>query len=156
MARATAEFAGATVEEAKDYLREHIDDGTRCPVCTQYAKVYRRKITKSSAEALFRLYRSAGLGWAHWPTVNRGFRADECKLEYWGLVEEERTLRPDGGRAGWWRVTPLGKQWLSGEIGLPKYARVFDGGCLGLTGPQQSVHDALGERFNLAELMAGV
>ena len=141
--------------EARAWLRERIEEGARCPCCTQFAKVYKRRITASSAAALIRLYRAAGTEFAHWPTVNRGFRADECKMEYWGLVEEASIPREDGGRAGWWRVTDAGADWVTGRSSVPKYARIFDSKCLGLVGADVTIRDALGVKFNYNELMNG-
>jgi hypothetical protein len=143
------------VAEARAWLRERVDHGERCPVCTQLAKVYRRSITSRSARSLIALYRAVGRDWGHLPTILRDKQADEAKMAYWGLIEEERVRRPDGGRAGWWRVTAAGQEWLQGHSTVPKYARIYDGRCLGLEGPETTIHEALGTRFNLAELMAG-
>ena len=33
-----------TLTEAKQWLKERLDEGTRCPCCNQYAKIYKRKI----------------------------------------------------------------------------------------------------------------
>lgn len=140
--------------EARDLLRAVVDEGDHCPCCTQFAKVYRRKITSTSARSLIRLWRAAGHDYAHLPTVLDQFHADEAKMVHWGLIEEESIIRPDGGRAGWWRVTELGALWISRAVTVPKYARVYDGRCLGMTGPGVTIDDALGTKFSLIELMS--
>jgi hypothetical protein len=153
-----------TLAEGRAILRELVNDGHKCPVCTQLAKVYRRKINSGMARSLIEMYRVgregdvAGVqGWVHVPTQIGARSREEGKLAYWGLVEEEAEIkREDGGRAGYWRVTARGAQFVRNLIQVPKYARVYDGRCLGLTGPDVSIHDALGTKFNYDELMAGI
>lgn len=69
-------------------------------------------------------------------------------MAWWGLIEEEKTRRPDGGRGGFWLVTELGERWLKGEATVPKIAHHFNSKCLWLDGPPWSVHDAMGEHFD--------
>jgi hypothetical protein len=145
-----------TLREARDWLRERVDEGTACPCCTQLAKVYRRNLNSGMAHSLIAVWRVGGDGWVHLPTQIDARSREEGKLKYWGLLEEDRDKREDGGRAGWWRVTPLGLAFLRHEIQVPKYARVYDGRCLGLVGDPVWITDALGARFNYADLMAGV
>lgn len=147
-----------TLAEARDLLRTLVDDGHDCPVCTQLAKVYRRKINSGMARSLIEMYRVGGpaLDWVHVPTQIGARSREEGKLAYWGLVEEEHQERDDGGRAGYWRVTTKGVQFVSAQIKVPKYARVYDGRCLSLTGDEVTIREALGSKFNYDELMAGV
>jgi len=147
----------ASLAQLKTWLRTKANDGAECPVCEQYVKIYRRKITSTMARSLIEMYRAGGLGYVHLPTVISSQRADEGKLAYWGLIEEEKARRPDGGRAGYWRVTELGELFLKGRCRMPKYARVYSGRCLGLDPHEQvTIRDALGTNFDYAELMAGL
>lgn len=146
---------GMTLGEARDELRELVDHGHRCPLCTQFAKVYRRKLNSGMAVSLIRMYRRAGLGWVNVPDEIGARSREEGKLRYWGLVEEAGELRDDGGRAGWWRVTPDGAAFVLLRARVPKYARVYDGRCLGLGGDLVTIRDCLGERFDYGELMNG-
>lgn len=140
--------------QAKAWLRARIDEGARCPCCNQFAKVYKRKINSAMAKALIQFYRAGGTTqFIHGPTLLGGARADEGKLRYWGLLEEETERRPDGGRAGYWRVTPVGELFVQGKSTVYKYARVYDGRCLGLVGDQVTIKDALADKFDYAELM---
>lgn len=142
-----------TLQEARDWLRARVDKGERCPCCNQFAKVYKRQVTSTSAAALVTMWSRHGFDVVHLPTLTR-MGGDTCKMVYWGLIEEESTRRTDGGRAGWWAVTPKGRDWILGKITIPKYARVYDGRCLGLTGNPVTIQQALGKRFDLQELMA--
>lgn len=146
-----------TLEEAKAWLRERVDEGERCPCCTQMAKVYRRTIHSTMARTLVVAHHQHGLDWFHLATLTAttGRGGEEGKLRYWGLIEEETGRRPDGGRSGWWRITPLGADFVLGRAKVQKYARIYDGRCLGLDGEEISIRDALGKKFNYDELMRG-
>jgi hypothetical protein len=148
-----------TLHDARQWLRDRVDDGARCPCCTQHAKVYRRKITGAMARALIALHQAGGADeYVYAPDILREHRlvADAAKLRYWHLVTELDEPRDDGGRAGYWQITPHGVHFLRGDLRVPKYARVYDGRRLGFTGEPVSVGDCLGEPFRLDELMAGV
>ena len=146
-----------TIAQAKHWLRQRLDEGADCPVCTQRVQVYRRKVNSGMARSLIEMYRVGGLDWVHVPTQIGARSREEGKLAYWGLVEEERERRPDGGRAGYWRVTPYGELFIRRGVTIPKYARIFNGKVLGLdTTEQVSIKDALGTKFDYNELMAGL
>jgi hypothetical protein len=143
--------------QLRTWLRAHADEGTNCPLCKQTVKVYRRKVNAGMARSLITMYRVGGLDWVHLPTQIGSRSREEGKLAYWGLVEEERTLRPDGGRAGYWRVTPAGELFVRGKMTIPKYARVYDGRVLSLiTTEQVTIREALGDKFNYDDLMRGI
>lgn len=141
--------------DARTQLRGLIEDGWTCPCCTQFAKVYRRKVNSTNARSLITLYRHGGTHFTHAPSLP-GDTHEISQMAWWGLVEEEKVMRPDGGRAGWWRITPEGKDWVIGLSTIPKYARVYDHRCLGLTGDPVTIMDALGSKFRLDDLMAGI
>lgn len=144
--------------DARKWLRECVDDGAKCPVCTQFAKVYRRKVNSSMAYGLIVMYRVHGLQWGHAPSTEHVARlgGELARLRLWGLVQEQTAVRDDGGRAGWWRVTMKGEQFIRNEILIPKYVRIYDGRVLSRDTDQMvSIIDALGTRFDYRELMAG-
>jgi hypothetical protein len=148
-----------TLEEAQEWLRSRVDDGAPCPCCSQFAKVYRRKLTSATARALVLMYREAGDGWVYFPDLLGRKQADEAKARYWGLIEERRAQRDDGSqRNGWWRLTPWGVRFVRGQATIAKYARIYDGRCLGLDYSEGTVNirEALGTRFSYDDLMAGV
>lgn len=148
-----------TLGEAREQLRALVEDGHRCPCCSQYAKVYRRKIHSGMAFALILMWRHSRDEWLYKPDVLRGIGSssrDESLIRYWGLIEEETELRPDGGRSGWWRVTLAGGDWVRGFTRISKYALVYDGRCLGFRGERVSIREALGSKFNYDELMEGL
>lgn len=149
-----------TLAEAKATLLHtgKLADGLHCPVCRQFAKEYKRKLNTTMVKALGLIYKATapGLHFAHGPTVLMGsgiFGGDVGKLAYFGLVEEEAAHRPDGGRGGWWRVTPNGRMFLQGIVTVPKYAHVYDGRVLSFSGDPVGIHD-VAPAFNYRELMA--
>jgi hypothetical protein len=150
-----------SLAEARDRLRPLAEaGGEHCPCCTQMVRVYRRKLTSVAVRALVALYTDHGCEYGHLPTVARRHLRDVAHQggylalsAHWGLMEDERHRRPDGGRAGLWRVTALGEAWLTGEATVPLYARIYDGRCLALDGDSVGVRDILGSEFSFAELM---
>jgi hypothetical protein len=148
-----------TLEAAKSELREKLGKGARCPCCSQFAKIYKRRITSRQARGIIVIYRKAGTNWAHVPTLSPvlfGDSAEVSKLRYWKLIEESSEVRDDGGRAGWWRITALGACYVNDRITVPKYACIYDSRLLKLEGELVGIRDALGKKFNYYELMGTV
>lgn len=144
-----------TLGEARDAMRDLVEEGHNCPVCTQFAKVYRRRIHATMARELIAFWREAGRDWCYLPdsVVARG--GDMVKVRYWGMIEEDDGVREDGSkRTGWWRVTELGERWILGRATVPMYARIYNGRRLGLVGQPVNIRDALGRKFDYGELMA--
>lgn len=149
-----AEWQGVTLDQAKAWLRRHVEEGAHCPCCGQMAKVYPRRIHSSMARALIKMYRAPG-AWVRLTDILEHRQiVDAAKLRYWGLIEEEQERRPDGGRAGWWGVTEAGRAFVEGRATVTKYARIYDGRCLRMTGPEVGITDALGDAFDYDELMS--
>lgn len=145
---------GQTVVEARRWLREHDEEGAICPCCTQLVRVYRRRIHATMASRLIRFYRRYGLDYGSLPKLTLGgAESDFGKLRYWDLIEEADLERQDGGRAGWWRVTVAGEWWVQGLSRIPLHALIYDSRLLRLEGRRIGVVEALGKRFNYAELM---
>lgn len=146
-----------TLKNARAQLRQLVEPkGHPCPCCRQLAKVYRRRINAGMARTAITMYRhGAADAFVHTPSLP-GDTHEASQLAWWGLVEEERALRPDGGRAGWWRLSTRGVAYVRGEVALPRYARVYDHRLLGHAGEPLTIRDALGARFDYTALMAGV
>jgi hypothetical protein len=142
-----------SLRDARNMLRTLVEEGHRCPLCTQMAKVYPRTIHATMARELIRCYRAAGTDWFHVPTVIGHNGGDLLKTRFWGLMEEEMLTREDGGRAGYWRITAIGEAFIQRRLNVPKHARVFDNRRLSLSGPPVSIADCLGTKFRYDELM---
>lgn len=148
--------------EARGLLREIAQrDGGTCPCCGQMARVYRRKLTSVPAMALAALFADHGLEYGHLPTVAEKHLSGQAHQggyltlgAHWDLMVDERHRRPDGGRAGMWRVTTIGERWLRSESTVPMYAHLYDGQRLGFSGDPVAIEDVIGAGFNLHELLA--
>jgi hypothetical protein len=141
-----------------------------CPACgctcggqpqPRRGRIYNRHISKGQAISLGRMLLwtrenydgGPELPFMHIPTtIGRG-SSEEHKLALWGLIEEEHILRPDGGRAGWWRLTRKGILFVRGDITVPWTAVTGPGNTLiRLEGKDWSIHDAYGAPFDLREI----
>lgn len=136
-----------TLADAKRLLKAKLEDGTDCPCCTQFAKIYPRQIHSTIARALIRMWQLAQRGYVH-VAHDISPACEAGKARYWGLVEEHPET------SGLWRLTVFGESFVRGAARVPKYAQVYDGRCLGLAGDLVSIHDTLGKKFDYAELMA--
>lgn len=142
---------------AKQWLRANLEKGAPCPCCSQFAKVYRRKVNAGMARSLIEMYRLDAKDWVHVPTQIGARSREEGKLAYWGLIEEATDARGDGGRAGYWRMTPKGVAFARGLTRIPKYALIYDGRVIGFDDTEfVDIRDALGTRFSYDDLMAGI
>lgn len=131
-------------------------DAIICPCCRRDAKVYRRNINSGMAYSLIRMYRIRQLQWQHISTTVGTKAREESKLAWWGLVEKDTSQRrADGAKAGIWRVTPKGQNFVLRNITMPKYALEFAAKCITLYGDPITIDDALGTKFSYTELMSG-
>lgn len=144
-----------TIEHSQKWLEENRRDGVDCPSCGEIVKVYRHNIDSAMARTLILMYAKGGTEYfVHTPSLP-GDTHKASQLKWWGFVEEERVLREDGGRAGYWRVTPAGEEWINGGV-IAKHALVFNGRCLELLDEKKvTITEALGKKFNFRELMEG-
>jgi len=79
---------------------------------------------------------------------------EQSKLAWWGLAETKLRKEGDGRRAiGMWRPTELGREFVRLQVNVHKYAIEFDSKCERLEGPQITIIDALGHKFDYTELM---
>ena len=129
-----------------------------CPTCGQTVCVRRRPLNAGQARSMVRLYQldPEGTGqFFHLPTQVGSRDREEGKLRHWGLLEEEHVVRPDGGRAGYWRLTTKGRRFVRGAIRVPRHALIYNRRCLGLDDTEHvDIHDVLGHPFDLRELQA--
>lgn len=146
-----------TIEAAKEYLRLNFEDGCKCPCCDQYVKLYKRKIYKSPAKALFGLYK-LGRGFHHFTKIGNsaGFsytgEIGISKLKYWNLIEEEVNINTKKKNSGNWKITKKGCDFIEGKISIPKYVLIYNTKIQGFDGDMIYISDIL-ENFNYQELM---
>jgi len=151
------EIAGHTVRFDSSASRMNGDHHV-CPTCGHEERIYKRSINKTMVIGLLFLLRGAQQdSQAYWslpagdPSHHRS--RDTTRLRLWGLIEEELERREDGGRKGFWRITPQGVRFARGITKLPKYALTLNGRVLGYDGPEVDVYDAYKEHFDLREVL---
>lgn len=159
-----------TLEDAKKWLRARFGKGATCPCCRQYVKLYKRALSKSSAYVLLLMscyFRGdSAEEWLHVPSYiaemagdnprrAAAVRGDWAKLKYWGLIEEKPDVRADGSpRVGYWKLTPLGRQFVNRQVMVPAYVYLYNGEPLQRTVEEMiTIDDALGTEFSYAEIM---
>jgi hypothetical protein len=145
-------------EGAQEWRAAHLEKGAHCPWCGQYAKIYRRKLNSGMAYALCCFYRYYRREWGlivhEDGRVQRRWGGDPAKLFHWGLLEPaESPHNRKRRRAGLWRVTQRGQDWVRERITVPRYAVIYDGHLLRLEGDPTNVRAALADHFDLDELM---
>lgn len=152
-----------TLSEAKSWLREQVrNGGARCPCCTQNVKVYRRSLPSATARTMIAMYhQDEGRDYVYLPTLldtikKTAYQGGYATYgHYWGLMERQDGRRDDGSnRVGWWRLTDLGRSFVRGTATVPRYAHIYDSRLLSFSGPQFSIRQALGTRFDYDELMS--
>lgn len=148
--------ATETIQAGRDWLRNQLEKGANCPLCGQHAKLYRRKLNTGMAVSLVKMYRINKTDWVHVPTSIGAKSREEGKLRYWNLVEEQAGKGLHGGRAGYWRLTSFGEQFVLGKATIPMYALVYNGRVMDHEGKHITIRDALGTGFNYQDLMAGI
>lgn len=150
----------APLAQLRSWLLSKVSDGAECPVCTQHVQVYRWSLYSTAGQALILFYRLGGTQYfVHSRSLKRAGhtgQGDASRLKNWGLLEEEKARRADGGRSGYWRVTPLGEAFVRGNATVPKYAHVYNNRVLKMDGPDVTIHDVLGNKFSYSDLMAGL
>lgn len=155
--------ASMPLAEAQTLLRPMLDEGHHCPVCTQFAKTYRRSLSSTAARTLIVLHRHGKRDdYTHLATLlpkvapTLAGRGEATSGHHWGLIVQQAVRRGDGSvNNGHWKLTEFGRAFVLGKAKVPKYARIYDGRCLGYTGDHIDIRDALGKKFRYDELMAG-
>jgi hypothetical protein len=147
---------------ARKQFKEQLLDGAalNCPCCDRHAQVYRRRLHKSVAVALIRLYKLAlsydpGYFFHVSELVTEGMSGigDFSKAKYWHLIEADDNDDPAKKTSGNWRLTPRGVSFVKGELGITEYAMVYDDRVLEYRGKTIYIHDSLSAEFNYTELM---
>lgn len=145
-----------TLAEARDEVFTGMlrSKGAICPCCEQKAKLYKRQITSSMAFQLVCLSKFKTPDFVHVEDWRSRVSSDggtmgggeHSRLRFWDLIITN-------GKGGW-RITDAGREFVAGRTTYQKFARIYNGSMYGFAGPQVSIHDCLGARYTLGDLMA--
>lgn len=153
-----------TIQEAKQFLRENMVKGTRCPVCGQIVKLYPYKLNSSSARCLIILYKLDRANPNEWVHIQREFAnrklnansMDYIFLKHWGLIEPKPGNDDPTKKAnGYFRITEKGREFAEGKIELPSHVFVYLNKARRFSETKIDIKKALSIKFDYQELMGG-
>lgn len=142
--------ANSTVQQAREFVGERLEEGVRCPCCGQHAERYRRRVSAAMVKTMGRMLvagESAPTGMVHLPDIKQESR-DVATCAYFDLIQREGG---SAGRTGYWRVTDLGRRFLEGKVSVPKYAFVYNGEVRGFSDEAVTV-DGVAPKFSMTEI----
>lgn len=150
-----------TIEEAKEFLRENLDEGAECPCCTQTVKAYKYNLFATSAAALIRLMKiqdKNNLDHVHiseFAEAGKGYgRASHfAELRHWGLVQPMDKKTSEANSSGMWTITEKGRVFATNGLKVQQKVRLFNNTLLGFEGDHIGITDALGNKFDYKSLM---
>lgn len=146
-----------TISEAKTYINNNIKEGSRCPCCNKFVKLYRRRMNGSSVSALIKLnnlHRMNGYNkYFHSSKEYLNFAGDFAKLAHWDLIEAMPNDDKDKSHSGYWKITEKGIAFVNGSITVPSHILLYNAKCYGVEGDEVSIKDILGTKFSYEELM---
>jgi len=154
----TAYFSGGLdtpLSETKDWLRIHGKNGTHCPCCKQYVKIYRRPISSAMARWLIWLVRtwehkSRGVEWIH-ARESAAAGGDYGKLRHWDLIEP----RDKNKKTGFWRPTIKGIDFVHKHCRVPSHVVLYNDTFLEVDDERYiNIVDCLKNKFSYDELMS--
>lgn len=156
---ASGEFNGLPWYETPDR-----DKGHNCGECGRFLKIYHRRLSRSMARGLVRLYKlheaMPDKPYFHVKQFDKeGARGEFGVLSAWGLVKEAGNTDKDKRSSGMWAVTDFGKRFVTLTEQVPQYVVLKWGSeVLGFSGELVSAKQCLehGNRFSYAELMEWV
>jgi len=157
------------------FFAGNLEDGTDCPCCTRHAKRQYRPLGCGPARWLIEIVYLSDDGQAvHTGEIIKALKGNNVSgsdatsvLPLYGMIEpapdpKEGLNPPPPSKArtkrtsGFWKPTKLGRAFALNKIKVP--AKVVT--CLGVPesfeGDPVSIHDALGKKFDYAEIMRRV
>lgn len=150
------------VESAKLFTKKNLKEGTHCPLCKQKVQMYSKMIDSNMVKYLIVLYKltakKTNREYFHTETdlkVTQKVGGSFAKLRWWGLIEqkEKDTDYTTSRTSGLWKITDKGKQYVRGEIKLPKYVKLYNQKFYGTEGDDIDIRHSLNAKFNYIELM---
>jgi len=156
--KATRKHRREVIEALRAEVDDHLQPGMpamKCRICRRTVFLGKHKIDSAMARALVRMYRfhqRYGDEWMDYRNYRaRGESRKHSLLRHWDLVE--RADRKTGPSAGFWRITELGRDFIDGEVEVPAAAWLYNDTCYGFVKRKTTIRQALGNKFDLDELL---
>lgn len=140
-----------TLDQARKELLAAATRGARCPCCSRYVKVYKRRFHVEMGIFLVKLVKAWRLHrrWYHTSELIRTqtkAATDACYLVHWELLEH--------GQQGMYQPTQAGIEFCAGTLRTSAYVYLLNNTVLDWSEELVDIHAVLGKRFSLAELLA--
>lgn len=127
-------------------------DGSHCPCCGKWGKVYKTKLSQHLALCLRWIAISADEeGWVdvqntapRWMLKSKTYNL----LEHWGLIDSK------SHRSGIWRATLRGWDFINGLSTVPAAVHIYDNKVWGFDSEETSFHGCFGKHFDFDEMMS--
>lgn len=139
-------------------------EGTICPYCSQFIKLYERTLTSSMAYGLILIYKKQKLDDSYLHIENffkdinhlpSSIRGDISKLRYWKLLERKEGERKDKSRRnGYYKITQRGRLFVENNLKVPSNIKVYNNHFMGFSGEIISIKEALKNKFSYEKLMS--
>lgn len=132
--------------------------GTHCPVCERYVKVYRRRLNSDMSRFLLKLVH-AYKRYPRYYTMrelypgNNKSASDGVYLAHWGLIERSDAVNEAQAPAGSYRPTDKGLRFAHNNEFVPTHVHLLNNEVVGWSDKQTNIRTALGSKFNYEELM---
>jgi len=152
-----------TLDQARDRVFANLDNGSFCPCCGQFCKLYKRKLNSGMSAALIWIVRryERERDWINVPRDAPRFvlRTKEYgTTRHWGLLmQKPHDPEDDDGQtktSGLWKPTEKGIRFVHNRISIPKRVHLYNNQVLGWSEERITIEEALGSPFNYAELMS--
>lgn len=114
-----------TIAEGKKFLRDNWDQGCICPCCGEHVAQRKESLSKGLVDTLIRFYFmlhkscAVSLHLQKQADFTKNQYNNFQKLKYFGFVENVPS------KSGWWMLTQLGIDFISGLTYVPKFVMVF-------------------------------
>lgn len=164
--KATTVIETAVKNVIRMFLKNHRIDmgGTTCPCCDKHVQEYKRRVSAGMARALMwmRAYAIYTLkdpyAWIDvqgdapsWLLRTKSFSL----MKWWSLIEPHPNKDMEKSGSGIWRITGQGLAYANREATVREWVHLYNDGLVGRSGSPVDIVDALGKKYNHADLMSG-
>lgn len=145
------------------FTPSNLKEGTKCRVCNQNVKMYKKSIDSEMAKYLIEIYKqdkkTPNKIWFHVEGdlgVTLKVGGSWAKLRFWELIEEKPKDPENKAKrtSGLWRITDKGKRFVLLQDSVKKYVKLYNQTFYGFEGEDSDIREALGEKFNYSNLMS--
>lgn len=156
-------FSGITLNEAKTQMMAEVKDGTTCPCCERFIKVYKRALNSTMAAGLIWLCRKfeiesegGDIEWIHLSASAPRFVIATNQLGtlmHWSLIERAPNEDKSKRTSGLLRPTKKGMAFVHFGTRLPRHVYLLNNLIHGFSDEMITIKQALGKKFDYSELM---